>query len=265
MCTSLNGAYHGARAFLGFFMSKLLLEIRNIEKEFGSCKALNGVSLNLEEGKIISLLGVNGAGKTTLSSIIATLRPPTKGDILFNGVSIYDNVPKFKSTIGYCPQKPNLNTLLTVRENLEASGRYYGIETPVVQERITFLAQQLRFQAYLNHYPPTLSGGYKQRILIARSIIHQPQLVILDEPTVALDPHIRHQLWEYIRGLRQQGVTVLLTTHYLDEAEVLSDYVCVLDKGTVRLIDTPENLKASFQKSRLEDVFIQLINESQEL
>lgn len=246
-------------------MSNVLLEIQGVEKDFGSFRALKGVSLNLEEGKIISLLGVNGAGKTTLSSIIATLRPPTKGDVLFKGVSIYKDIAAFRSTIGYCPQKPNLNALLTVRENLEASGRYYGIEAGAVQERIKSLAEQLRFERYLDNYPPTLSGGYKQRVLIARGLMHKPRLVILDEPTVALDPHIRHQLWDYIRGLRAQGVTILLTTHYLDEAEVLSDYVCVLDQGTVRLIDTPENLKAAFQKSRLEDVFIQLTNESQEL
>lgn len=246
-------------------MSNVLLEIKNIEKNFGSLKALNGVSLNLEEGKIISLLGVNGAGKTTLSSIIATLRPPTKGEVLFKGVSIYQDISAFRSNIGYCPQKSNLNTLLTVRENLEASGRYYGIPTVALQERIKSFAHQLRFNSYLDQYPSNLSGGYKQRVLIARSLIHQPKLVILDEPTVALDPHIRHQLWEYIRELRTQGITVLLTTHYLDEAEVLSDYVCVLNKGIVSLVDTPENLKVAFQKSRLEDVFIQLTHESQEL
>lgn len=250
---------------IGFFMSSVLLEIKNVEKDFGSFKALNGVSLHLEEGKIIGLLGVNGAGKTTLSSIIATLHPLTRGDVLYKGISIYKDISAFRSTIGYCPQKPNLNALLTVRENLEASGRYYGIQAVVIQERIKSFAHQLRFESYLDHYPSTLSGGYKQRVLIARSLIHQPKLLILDEPTVALDPHIRHQLWEYIRGLRKQGVTILLTTHYLDEAEVLSDYICVLNKGAVSLIDTPENLKAAFQKSRLEEVFIQLTNESQEL
>jgi len=114
---------------------------------------------------------------------------------------------------------------------------------------------------YADESPSILSGGYKQRVMIARALMHNPKLVILDEPTVGLDPHIRHQLWQTIRDLKNANVTVLLTTHYLDEAEVLSDRLCILDKGKIRLIDTASNLKNSYNKSKLEDVFIQLMNE----
>lgn len=116
----------------------------------------------------------------------------------------------------------------------------------------------------MNSKPEVLSGGYKQRVVIARSLMHNPKLVILDEPTVGLDPHIRHQLWESIRELKNEGVTVILTTHYLDEAEILSDRICILDKGIIKLIDTPENLKSIHQQSKLEDVFIKLMHEETE-
>ncbi len=242
-------------------MSTQFLEIINLEKKFGAKSALCGVSLTLEEGKIIGLLGVNGAGKTTLSSIIATIRPPTAGDIFYKGKSIYKDIPAFRRVIGYCPQSANLNDNLTVEENLVADGRYFGLDRDMVAEKIKELAYRLEFTEYLAYKPSELSGGYKQRVSIARALIHKPHLVILDEPTAALDPHVRRQLWEVIKSLRSDGVTILLTTHYIEEAEQLSDYVCVLDRGLVRLIDTPENLIKTFEKSSLEDVFIQLAEE----
>jgi ABC-2 type transport system ATP-binding protein len=238
--------------------------IKNIEKHFGAFKALKGVSLDLHEGEIVSLLGANGAGKTTLSSIIATLHPPTAGDVTHNGVSIYSDVTAFRRIIGYCPQKPNLNGMLTLRENLIYAGRYFSMSEKAIKERIAELDQQLSLDKFLDADASTLSGGYKQRFSIARSLMHSPKLVIFDEPTVALDPHIRNQLWEQIKILKQHGATVLLTTHYLDEAEVLSDRVCVLDKGLIRLIDTPQNLMTSFAKNNLEDVFLHLMSETNE-
>lgn len=238
-----------------------LLEIKNITKSFGSFQALKGISFDLFSGEIFSLLGVNGAGKTTLSTIIATLHPATSGDIVFQGNSIYKNLIEYRQNIGYCPQKPNLNNLLTLEENLTAAGRYFGIDSQDIKNRIKELADQFELHNYLKLKPEVLSGGYKQRFLIARSLIHNPKLIILDEPTVALDPHIRHQLWEYIKKLKQQGITILLTTHYLDEAQVLSDRVCILDKGLVKLIDSPENLMHSFKKERLEDVFLEIMQD----
>lgn len=236
-----------------------LLEVKHIKKRFGTYEALKGISLDIQQGEIVSLLGVNGAGKTTLSTIIATLHPPTEGDILFKGASIYNNLIYYRQHIGYCPQKPNLNNLLTLKENLIFSGRYYGMSENAIKTRIDNLVHKFKLERYLTSKPDILSGGYKQRFLLARSILHNPELIILDEPTVALDPHVRHQLWDYIKAMRTEGISILLTTHYLDEAEVLSDRVCVLDKGSIKLIDTPQNLMTSFKKGRLEDVFLHLI------
>ena len=248
----------------GLIMNLPLLEIKDVYKQYsGEDKyALKGVSLDIYPGEVLGLLGVNGAGKTTLSSIIGTLRPPTQGDVLFNGESIYKDIPGYRSQLGFCPQRPNLNPLLTLRQNLEFAGCYFGMSEDEITNRMQELEKSLGIAKFLNKKSPQLSGGWKQRYLIARTLMHSPKLVIFDEPTVALDPDVRNQLWYYIKELRDQGVSVLLTTHYLEEAEQLSDRVCVLDKGVVKLVDTPNNLMKSFEKHRLEDVFLHLTQDS---
>lgn len=242
-------------------MPKKLLQTKNIVKKYGTFSALKGISLDLYEAEIVSLLGVNGAGKTTLSAIIATLHPPTSGEILFNERSIFDDIPAYRKQIGYCAQKPNLNPLLTVKDNLIFAGQYYGMNRTEIAQKLEELDASLGIGHYLYHYPPQLSGGWKQRYMIARTLIHGPRLIILDEPTVALDPGVRHQLWHHIKKIRDSGVCILLTTHYIDEAEILSNRVCVLHNGEIKLIDTPANLMQSFQKGRLEEVFLQLTQE----
>ena len=245
-------------------MSRSLITIRDIKKRYGSKEALKGVSFDLYEGELVSLLGVNGAGKTTLSTLVATLHPPTAGDILYKGTSIYEDVPAYRKLVGYCPQKPNLNPLLTLRKNLEFAGEYYGMTKKEIDLRLEELNQRLGTNEYLDAKPGELSGGWKQRYMLARTLIHSPRLVILDEPTVALDPAIRNKLWYYIEHIKSEGVSVLLTTHYLEEAERLSDRVVVLHAGEVKLIDTPSNLMTSFKKGRLEDVFIELTREQKD-
>lgn len=239
----------------------ILIRVENVTKSYGDHKALRGISLDLYEGEIITFLGANGAGKTTLSSIIASLYPPTSGDVLYKGKSIYKDLITYRQHLGFCPQKPNFADGLTVREHLMFAGHYFSIEKEVLAARVDVLIKRFGLLPYAHKAPSVLSGGYKQRLLIARSLVHKPSLIILDEPTVALDPHIRHQLWDIIKELKNDGVTVLLTTHYIDEAEVLSDRVCVLDKGAITLVDTPANLISSFNKENLEDVFLQLMNE----
>lgn len=249
-------------------MSEILLRIKNIKKQYKQknhiTDALKGVSLDIYKGEIITLLGVNGAGKSTLSSIIATLHPATEGDILFEEASIYNNLILYRAQLGFCPQKPNLDATLTLDDNLRFSGRFYGMAEEAIDQRIKKLSQQFGLGDYLDQKSPVLSGGYRQRFMLARSIMHNPRLVLLDEPTVGLDPHIRRQLWALIKELKKEGVTIILTTHYLDEAEHLSDRVCMLDKGLIKLIDTPENLLTDFKKNNLEDVFLALMQETKE-
>lgn len=244
---------------------KILLSLYRVAKQYGqgasARMALKGVSLDIYQGEILGLLGVNGAGKTTLSSIIVTLIPATSGDVLYQGKSIYEDVIEYRRRIGFCPQKPNVNAELTIEQNLLFAGRFYGLSSEDTKVRVAQLMKRFELETYANNTINTLSGGYKQRFLIARALVHKPQIVVFDEPTVALDPHVRHEVWALIKELKNEGVTVILTTHYLDEAEALSDRVCILDEGVVRLIDSPANLMTAHGKDNLEDVFIKLIND----
>ena len=242
-----------------------IIQIQNLVKVYRdkvrAVRALNGITLDIYQGEILALLGVNGAGKTTLSSILVTLNPPTEGDVLFKGTSIYKDLSGYRHALGFCPQRPNLDYELTVEENLLFAGRYYLVPEDQLRERVTSLLQQFELTKYASFSVRALSGGYKQRLLIARALIHSPEIVIMDEPTVALDPNIRRQLWDKIKELKALGITVILTTHYLEEAEVLSDRVCILHAGNILLIDTSENLKLQFDKPDLEQVFLHLTNE----
>jgi ABC-2 type transport system ATP-binding protein len=181
--------------------------------------------------------------------------------LYFEGQSIYNDICFYRKCIGYCPQKINLDGDLTVEQNLRCAGRYMNLPSSLINQKIEYFFDVYQLREYAHAKPGTLSGGYARRVLLARALMHEPKLLILDEPTVGLDPHIRHQLWEIIGELRSKGVSVVLTTHYLDEAEFLSDRVCVLERGKIRLIDTPSGLKTTYQKSSLEDVFIQLLSE----
>lgn len=246
-------------------MTKVLLSVQDISKIFQSkqmrIEALKEVSLELHEGEILGLLGVNGAGKTTLSSIIATLIPATSGKLFMHGRSVYDELLSYRKILGFCPQKTNFERTLTVREYLEFAGRFYLMSWEAITKRVEYLLKEFDLIRYASAKPFILSGGYKQRLLIARSLVHSPRLVILDEPTVGLDPQIRRQLWDVIKGLKNDGVSIILTTHYMDEADYLSDRICILDAGSVVAIDTPHNLKKMHTQETLENVFLKLTAE----
>lgn len=247
--------------------NNVLLSIKNISKTYNGVpiiQALKDVSLDIMQGEVISLLGVNGAGKTTLSSIIATLHPPTSGDVLYHGKSIYNDIINYRRMIGFCPQKPNIDAMLTIKENLMFAGRYFNMPYHLIEQKTDELLERFQLTKYANAQGAILSGGYKQRFMLARTLMHDPKLIILDEPTVALDPHIRRNLWDIIKGLKENGTTILLTTHYLEEAEMLSDRVCILDAGVIKLVDSPENLKKDFRETNLEEVFIKFMQENEE-
>jgi ABC-2 type transport system ATP-binding protein len=244
-----------------------ILSLKNVSKIYQDknrqVKALDSVSLEINQGEIFCLLGVNGAGKTTLSSILATLHPATSGQVLYKGKSIYDDLYRYRSALGFCPQTQNLDSFLTVKENLIFAGRYFLMPEDLIKKRVEQLMEQLQLTKYADFDVHQLSGGTKQRALIARALMHNPEIVILDEPTVGLDPDIRRKLWDIIKNLKSMGITVILTTHYLDEAEVLSDRVCMLNKGKVLLIESVANLKAKHQLSRLEDIFIRITSQEE--
>lgn len=246
-------------------MPEIILEINDVRKSYvtkqHTVHALDGVTIAIKKGEVFGLLGQNGAGKTTLSSIIATLHPPTSGDILYRGTSIYKDLNRYRRQLGFCPQKPNLDPELSVEENLVFAGRYYLMGQEKIAQRVHLLMTQLKLGQYAGFKVNALSGGNKQKVLIARALIHEPEVVILDEPTVGLDPDIRRQLWDIIAKLRDNGITVILTTHYLDEAEVLCDRVCILKEGKVLEIETVAQLRARFHNKKLEEVYMELTGE----
>lgn len=245
-----------------------ILRIQSIVKTYQSnnalVNALDNVSFSINKGEIFGLLGPNGAGKTTLSSLLATLHPPTSGDILYNGISIYNDIMHYRYDLGFCPQYQNLDQFLTVEENLYFAGRYFLVPKDVLAERIAKLLARFDLEKYANFAINQLSGGNKQRVLIARALIHNPKIIIFDEPTVGLDPDIRRILWQQIKDLKALGITIILTTHYLDEAEYLSDRVCFLHKGKIALIEKTQELKNTYGNISLEEIFIRLVQEQKE-
>jgi len=243
-----------------------LLEIRSVNKSYGSLQVLTDINLKLYRGEVLALLGVNGAGKTTLSSLIAAVHPVATGDIVYQGSSIYHDIIAYRSIIGYCPQKISDGSgMMTVYDQLWFTGQFFGITGHVLKDRIDDILKSFSLEEVSDRRLGELSGGYRQRFALARSVIHLPHIVILDEPTVALDPHVRRQLWNYIKQMKSQGVSIVLTTHYLDEAEYLADRICVLFHGKAFFTGTAQEWMAVSGTSRLEDAFLRMLSRGDDI
>jgi len=250
-------------------MKHPFLEVKDVHKTYYAKKkplkkAVKGISFTIEQGEVFGLLGVNGAGKTTMSGILAGLHPPITGEVLWHGKSIYTDILNYRSSVGFCPQKPNIDPALTIEEMLVFAAKCYGKSQKEAEKQRDHLLDLFDLKSYTRSLAKHLSGGYKQRFLLARTLAHRPDFIILDEPTVGLDPHIRKNLWKIIRSLQKEGVTILITTHYLEEAEALSDRVCFLEHGEVQALDTPDNLNKQYKKGNLEEVFLHLMEKAEE-
>lgn len=236
-----------------------MIEIRDLRKVFQHKDAQNrtvdkvaveGLNLTVETGEVFGLLGPNGAGKTTTIRMLTMLARPTSGTILYDGKRIDDEkeARTIKQMIGVVPQNLNFDQDLSVGENLELHARLYHMKRGERAARIAELLEYMELTGVYNDSVRQLSGGMKRRLLIARALIHRPQILFLDEPTVALDPQVRRRIWEYIRGLAKMGATILLTTHYIEEAEALCDRVAIMNGGRLLALDTPPNLLARLGK-----------------
>lgn len=243
----------------------MLIELKNITKVYpGNHRALNNLSVGFNSGEIVGLLGVNGSGKTTCSTILAGLHPPTSGDVFFQGQSILQNIANYRRQVGYCPQHPTLHDLLSVYDNLYFGGLYFGLSEHEVRKEMDRLIKMFGLEEHLHKDPTMLSGGYRQRVMLARALIHNPKFVILDEPTVGLDPSIRKKMWKAILELKKLGKSILLTTHYLEEADILCDRICILDAGEILKIATKKELKNEHQQKDLEEIFLKLTEADEE-
>lgn len=241
-----------------------IITVDTLTKRYGDTTVVKGVSFSVEKGEIFGILGPNGAGKTTTLEMIEALRPIDDGTAEIDGINVAAHPKKIKEIIGIQLQSTNFYDKLTLREQLHMFASLYGasIDTDALLAKV-----QLTEKA--NSYVEQLSGGQKQRFAIASTLVNNPKVLFLDEPTTGLDPQARRNMWDLIKSIRDEGITIILTTHYMEEAELLCDRLAIMDEGRIITIDTPHNLvqqllKRGFKKKQvveqanLEDVFIDL-------
>ncbi|WP_049686254.1 ABC transporter ATP-binding protein [Thermoanaerobacter kivui] len=220
-----------------------MIKVENLVKVFGKFRAVDGISFEVSRGEIFALLGPNGAGKTTTIRILTTLSRPTSGTAYINGYDVRSQSLEVKKQIGVVPQQLNLEKELSAWENLELNGMLYGMEKEERRRRIEELLDYVGLMDKANVNVDKFSGGMMRRLMIARALMHRPRVLFLDEPTVGLDPQTRRKIWDLIKTMNQSGMTVLLTTHYIEEAEKLCHRVAIIDKGKLIAIGSPDELK----------------------
>jgi ABC-2 type transport system ATP-binding protein len=236
------------------------LRIEDLRKTYSNgFLALDGVSLEIGAGKFFGLLGPNGAGKTTLINSVVSLARPDSGLVEVYGKDAYEEFREARRMIGVSPQEINLDKFLTVEEVLLFHAGYYGVPKKKARERADELLERFGLVGKRDQRTNTLSGGMKRRVLFARALMHDPKLLFLDEPTAGVDVELRYRLWGYIQELNRGGLTILLTTHYLEEAEALCEEVALINGGRISAQGTSEDLKVRYGASNIEEVYMKVI------
>jgi lipooligosaccharide transport system ATP-binding protein len=223
-------------------MADPLVDARNLTKRFGDFTAVDDIDFRVGRGESFGFLGPNGAGKSSTMRMIGAVSPVTEGRLTVLGLDPAEHGPEIRARLGVVPQEDNLDEELTVYENLLIYGRYFGMARRVIDERVAELLAFAQLEERRNSQVEPLSGGMKRRLTIARGLINQPELLLLDEPTTGLDPQARHLLWDRLYRLKQQGVTLIITTHYMDEAEQLCDRLVIMDNGKIVAEGSPRRL-----------------------
>ena len=234
-----------------------VVSAKGLAKYYGALCAVGGIDFEISKGECFGFLGPNGAGKTTVMGVIYCFMPPTSGEVKIFGIDVTVDPSGIKSRIGVMPQEDSLDPDLNVLENLIVYARYFDIHKkdsePTARELLRFVDIEDKVDAPIKD----LSGGMKRRLLLARALINTPELLILDEPTVGLDPYSRHSVWEKMEALKSKGATLILTTHYMEEAEKICDRVAIMNAGRIVTIDSPAELMSRYRGS-LEDVYLKL-------
>ena len=220
----------------------IILEVLELTKIFNGKIAVNSITFNIPENLFVTILGPNGAGKTTLLNMIVGILPPTKGKIIIKGLDVWKNLDKVRKFIGFVPQEEGIWRDLTVYENLMNIANYYGLPSREAKRRVLKILDLLNLKDYKNKIASKLSGGYKKRLSIAMALVHDPEILIMDEPTTGLDPSIRYEFLNFIKNLTKEGKTILMSTHIVEEAEI-SDKVLIMHEGKLIAYDQPEVLK----------------------
>lgn len=237
-----------------------VIEVKNLTKEFNGFKAVDNISFTVGKGEIFGFLGPNGAGKSTTIKMLCTLTRPTAGQATVAEHDIVREPALVREHIGLVAEKIILYDRLTAFENLKFFGHLYHLPKKTIEERATKWLQELKMEQWKDKLVGTFSTGMKQRVNVARALLTEPEVMFLDEPTLGLDPQTSRLIRDFIKDLRAHGVTVILTTHIMPEADELSDVIAIIDHGKIIAVDTPQNLKTTIKKEKatLEDVFLQL-------
>jgi lipooligosaccharide transport system ATP-binding protein len=229
----------------------VLIHARGLAKSFGGAMAVDGIDFDLRQGEAFGFLGPNGAGKSSTMRMIGCVSPPSAGELTILGLNPVTDGPLIRAKLGVVPQEDTLDTELTVRENLLIYGRFFGLPRDVIRERTARLLTFVQLSDRADDQVEPLSGGMKRRLTIARSLINEPEILLLDEPTTGLDPQARHVVWDRLFRLKQQGVTLVLTTHYMDEAEQLCDRLVVMDRGKIAAEGSPRELISQYSTAEV--------------
>lgn len=235
-------------------MSESLIIARGLTKKFGDFTAVNGIDFEVSKGESFGLLGPNGAGKSTTMRIIAATSLRTSGEIFILGRDPEEHGPQIRAHLGVVPQQDNLDTELTVTENLYIYGRYFGLSKSYLNKKVEELLDFAQLEEKRDAKVESLSGGMKRRLTIARALVSEPDILMLDEPTTGLDPQARHILWDRLFRLKEDGVTLIITTHFMDEAEQLCDRLVVMDKGQIMAEGSPAELIKKYSTKEVLEV-----------
>jgi ABC-2 type transport system ATP-binding protein len=245
-------------------VSDKALHVVDLEKRYPTgVEALRGVSIDIEPGEFYGLLGPNGAGKSTLIHCTTGLAQPTGGSIEVFGHDAIGGYAEARQAVGLAPQEVNLDWFLTAEETLDFHGGYFGMPKRERRERTKELLETFSLTAKADERTRTLSGGMKRRLILARALMHRPRLLILDEPTAGVDIELRLELWHYVQKINQEGTTILLTTHYLEEAEQLCNKIAFIADGQIAAVGTSEELAARFDVANLEDAYLALVGRNE--
>ena len=235
-------------------MSEKLIVARGLTKTYGDFVAVDGIDFDVAKGESFGFLGPNGAGKSTTMRIIGATSVRTSGTLTILGKDPEVNGPQIRAHLGVVPQQDNLDIELTVSENIYIYGRYFGLSSSFINKKIPELLEFAQLEEKKDTKVQALSGGMKRRLTIARSLVSEPDILMLDEPTTGLDPQARHILWDRLFRLKEQGVTLLITTHYMDEAEQLCDRLIVMDKGKIMAENSPAQLIKDYSTKEVLEV-----------
>ena len=234
--------------------AEVLVQASGLTKRFGDFTAVDGIDFGILRGEAFGFLGPNGAGKSSTMRMVGCVSPPTSGELTILGMDPVRNGPAIRARLGVVPQENTLDIELTVRENLIVYGRYFGLPRAVIRERSDVLLDFVQLSDRAEDAVDPLSGGMKRRLVIARSLINEPDILLLDEPTTGLDPQARHIVWDRLFRLKQRGVTLILTTHYMDEAEQLCDRLVVMDAGRIVAEGSPRALIGQYSTPEVLEV-----------